>query len=63
MSQQVPRPLDPELAAYLDWPLYIQDDSVSCDKGGCTCGQDGEIPQHRRMTVRELLADIKNHLD
>lgn len=77
VSTQTPAPvdhrgtaLDPELAAYLDWPLYFLDESVQCNKfPGCTnadCG-DGDgpwyIPTGRRMTAREFLADIKAHAE
>lgn len=64
-------PFDPELAAYLDWPLYFPDDSVHCDKFPACPNRDCRDPESgqvylasaRRMTIREFLADIKAHAE
>lgn len=69
-DDQVP-PLDPELAEYLDWPLYFPDDSVHCNKFPdcknrfCTDPLSGQvyIASARRLTIREFLADIKAHAE
>lgn len=64
-----PGELDPDLAAYLDWPLYFPDESVRCNQGNCPgCKahpewDDSFIAGHRRMTVREFLADVKAHAE
>ena len=62
-----PEPLDPALAAYLDYPLYFHDDGVSCNNQECPCyGTDiGPyfIWKHRRQTVREFLAQVKKHAE
>jgi hypothetical protein len=61
--------LPADLAAYLDWPLYFPDESVSCHNfPACKhpdCNNAGwgpvAIASARRMTVREFLADIRAH--
>lgn len=63
--------LDPELAAYLDWPLYFPDDSVHCNNfpacrhPWCNEPNYGQvyIASARRMTIREFLADVKVHAE
>lgn len=64
--------LDPELAAYLDWPLYFLDSSApycnkfpACTNPECCDPCSGSVPiaSARRMTVREFLADIKAHAE
>lgn len=60
-----PDPLDPELTAYLDYPLYFHDDGVSCNNTECPCYPADNGPYfiwtHRRQTVREFLAQVKGH--
>jgi hypothetical protein len=66
-----PAELDPALTAYLDWPLYFPDDSVHCDNFPACPNADCHEPafgqvylaSHRRMTIREFLADIKAHAE
>ena len=66
-----PYVLDPALMPFLDWPLYFPDDSVHCDKfpacknRWCRDEEWGQvyIASHRRLTVRDFLADIKAHAE
>lgn len=69
---EAPGPLDPDLAAYLDWPLYFLDSSApycnkfpACTNPECCDPCSGSVPiaSARRMTVREFLADIKAHAE
>jgi hypothetical protein len=66
-ADEEPAPLDPALAAYLDYPLYFHDDGVSCNKPECPCYGTGVGPYfiwtHRRQTVREFLAQVKKHAE
>jgi hypothetical protein len=66
-DDEEPEPLDPALAAYLDYPLYFHDDGVSCNNPGCPCYVTGVGPYfiwtHRRQTVREFLAQVKKHAE
>lgn len=63
--------LDPELAAYLDWPTTFDENEVWCDKPGCTIGDcadpDPQITEHicsrYSLTARKLLAGIKAHAE
>jgi hypothetical protein len=62
-----PEPLDPALAAYLDWPLGFTY-GVHCDKQDCTSGScdargSGMVTGRDFGTVRELLADIAAHAE
>ena len=62
-----PEPLDPALAAYLDWPLGFTY-GVHCDKQDCTSGScdaygSGMVTGRDFGTVRELLADITAHAE
>jgi hypothetical protein len=62
-----PAPLDPALAAYLDYPLYFHDDGVSCNNPECPCYSTDVGPYfiwtRRRQTVREFLAQVKKHAE
>lgn len=71
MISEKPYVLDPVLAEFLDWPLYFPDDSVHCDKfpacknRDCCDPESGRvfIASARRLTIREFLADIKQHAE
>jgi hypothetical protein len=64
-------PLAADLTPFLDWPLYFPDDSVHCDNFPACTNADCHEPafgqvylaSHRRMTIREFLADIKAHAE
>lgn len=69
-------PLDPDLTPFLDWPLHFPPElgagwAVTCDNfpackhGDCNSAGWGPVAigSGGRMTIREFLADIKEHAE
>ncbi len=60
-----PEPLDPSLLPYLDWPLWLREDGLTCQRhdDGHACE---DAPANVTMTgtyttVREILTGIRAH--
>ena len=60
--------LDPALLPYLDWPLWLREGGLMCEKGDCPC-ENGDIHDpgpvkwilSERTTLRTILEAVKQH--
>lgn len=62
--------LDPSLLPYLDWPLWVRESALKCNKGDCPC-EDGDIHEpgdgrwilSERTTLRTILQALQQHAE
>ena len=67
---EVIAPLDPALLPCLDWPLWLREGGLRCEKGDCPC-EDGDIHDpgpvkwilSERTTLRTILEGLKQHAE
>lgn len=63
-----PEPLDPLLLPYLDWPVWLREDGVTCERDDCQhedCQDAGwgpvQVSESGHTTLRAILAGLKKH--